>query len=47
MDLQERKYRLFGSIQPIIKFKFNSFDFGIIPYQSKKVIFKIKYIIII
>ncbi|OUM62157.1 hypothetical protein PIROE2DRAFT_62078 [Piromyces sp. E2] len=36
MDFQESIYKICGSIQPIMKFKINSYDFGIIPFQSKK-----------
>jgi len=36
MKKQYLKYKINGSIQPIIKFKLNSVDFGIVPYQSKK-----------
>jgi len=39
MDFQKSLYKIIGSIQPTIKFKINSYDFGIIPFQSKKVIF--------
>jgi len=39
MKKQYLKYKINGSIQPIIKFKLNSVDFGIVPYQSKKVFF--------
>ncbi len=47
MNLQENIYRLFGSIQPIIKFKLKNFDFGIVPFQSKKVVHNFKTKIII
>ncbi|ORX82562.1 hypothetical protein BCR32DRAFT_292578 [Anaeromyces robustus] len=36
METQYHKYKLIGSIQPIIKFKMTNYDFGIIPFQSRK-----------